>query len=96
MTVVQQTSPCGKMMTPSVQVHAIVGPTGCGKSAKAEVLARRLQAPIVIADRIQCFVDLEVTSARTPRGCENDDERHYIAERRVCDGDLMPALLSRR
>jgi hypothetical protein len=47
-----------------------------------------LQAPIVIADRIQCFVDLQVTSARTLREREDDVARHYIAERRVRDGDL--------
>jgi hypothetical protein len=84
-------------MTATAHVHAIVGPTGRGKSAAAEALAQRLDSPIVVADRLQCFIDLRVTTARTPRGQENGIARHYVAERRVADcpppADLMACLV---
>lgn len=68
------------------RVHAIVGATGTGKSAHAIRTARRLGTPVVVADRIQCFVDLRVTSAR------DEDEvdgvrRWFLGDRTVADGD---------
>jgi ATP-dependent protease Clp ATPase subunit len=39
-------------------VHAILGPTGVGKTALATRLARETSAPTVVADRIQCYRDL--------------------------------------
>ncbi|QKV73827.1 isopentenyl transferase family protein [Amycolatopsis sp. Hca4] len=67
-------------------MHAIVGATGTGKSAHAIRTARRLGTPVVVADRIQCFVDLRVTSAR------DEDEvdgvcRWFLGDRTVADGD---------
>jgi uncharacterized protein (TIGR00730 family) len=59
-----------------------------GKSSVAERLARVCGSPIVVADRIQCFVDLEVTSARTPAADQHGVPRHYLARRHVHDGDL--------
>ncbi|WP_052424827.1 isopentenyl transferase family protein [Streptomyces fulvoviolaceus] len=69
------------------QVHLIAGPTGVGKSAAATELARASGAPIVVADRLQCFTDLATTSARAgadePGVC-----RHWLGDRTFADGDL--------
>lgn len=68
-------------------VHLIAGPTGVGKSAAATELARFTGAPIVVADRLQCFTDLATTSARA--GAEAPGARRYwLDERTVADGDL--------
>ncbi|WP_082568934.1 TIGR00730 family Rossman fold protein [Rhizobacter sp. Root1221] len=75
-------------VAPRLRIHAIVGPTGVGKSAEAERLARELRCPIVVADRIQCFVDLKVTSARATDSKAQGVVRYHLAERRVCDGDM--------
>ncbi len=80
---------------PRLRVHVIAGPTGVGKTALAERLARACGSPIVVADRIQCFVDLEVTSARTPAADEHGIPRHYLAQRHVRDGDLSAASAAR-
>ncbi|MBF5000389.1 isopentenyl transferase [Nocardia sp. BSTN01] len=73
-----------------MHVHTIIGPTGIGKSARAVTEARRLDAPIVVADRIQCYVDLTTTSARHT-GQEDDDlRRHFLDTRTVDDGDYSP------
>ncbi|WP_405775141.1 isopentenyl transferase family protein [Streptomyces sp. NBC_01538] len=68
-------------------VHLIAGPTGAGKSAAANELARVTGAPVVVADRLQCFTDLVTTSARA--GAEAPGVRRYwLADRTVADGDL--------
>ncbi|WP_031487919.1 isopentenyl transferase family protein [Streptomyces bicolor] len=71
-------------------VHLIAGPTGVGKSAAATELARATGAPIVVADRLQCFTDLATTSARAgadvPGVC-----RHWLGDRTSADGDLSAA-----
>lgn len=71
-------------------VHLIAGPTGVGKSAAATELARATGAPIVVADRLQCFTDLATTSARAgadvPGVC-----RHWLGDRTFADGDLSAA-----
>jgi tRNA A37 N6-isopentenylltransferase MiaA len=71
-------------------VHLIAGPTGVGKSAAATELARQTGAPIVVADRLQCFTDLATTSARAgadvPGVC-----RHWLGDRTFADGDLSAA-----
>ncbi|MFD8869509.1 isopentenyl transferase family protein [Streptomyces sp. NPDC059590] len=67
-------------------VHVIAGPTGVGKSAAATALARITGAPIVVADRIQCFTDLATTSARAGEETE-DVERSWLGDRTVADGD---------
>ncbi|MEU5642752.1 isopentenyl transferase family protein [Streptomyces milbemycinicus] len=70
-------------------VHVIAGPTGVGKSAAATALARITGAPIVVADRIQCFTDLATTSARD--GEETVEvERSWLGDRTVADGDYPP------
>ncbi|MGO4753218.1 isopentenyl transferase family protein, partial [Streptomyces sp. 2MCAF27] len=67
-------------------MHVIAGPTGVGKSAAATALARITGAPIVVADRIQCFTDLATTSARA--GEETVEvERSWLGDRTVADGD---------
>ncbi|MBF6317481.1 isopentenyl transferase [Nocardia cyriacigeorgica] len=74
-----------------MHIHTIIGPTGIGKSARASAEAHRLGAPIIVADRIQCYVDLATTSARDT-GAENADlARHFLEERTVGDGDYAPA-----
>jgi tRNA A37 N6-isopentenylltransferase MiaA len=68
-------------------VHLIAGPTGAGKSTAANDLARVTGAPVVVADRLQCFTDLATTSARA--GAEAPGvRRHWLADRTVADGDL--------
>lgn len=71
-------------------VHLIAGPTGVGKSAAATDLARVTGAPVVVADRLQCFTDLATTSARA--GAEVPGvHRHWLGDRTVADGDLSAA-----
>ncbi|WP_105973144.1 isopentenyl transferase family protein [Streptomyces geranii] len=71
-------------------VHLIAGPTGAGKSAAANDLARVTGAPVVVADRLQCFTDLATTSARA--GAQAPGVRRYwLADRTVADGDLGAA-----
>ncbi|ELP70971.1 isopentenyl transferase family protein [Streptomyces turgidiscabies] len=71
-------------------VHLIAGPTGAGKSAVANDLARVTGAPVVVADRLQCFTDLATTSARA--GAQAPGVRRYwLADRTVADGDLDAA-----
>lgn len=68
-------------------VHLIAGPTGVGKSAAATRLARMTGAPIVVADRLQCFTDLATTSARA--GADVPGVRRYwLGDRTFADGDL--------
>jgi adenylate dimethylallyltransferase len=71
-------------------VHAIVGPTGLGKSAAAIRLASRTAAPILVADRVQCFTDLLVTSGRA--GDENAEgvNRIWLDDRTISDGEISP------
>jgi tRNA A37 N6-isopentenylltransferase MiaA len=71
-------------------VHLIAGPTGSGKSAAANELTRISGAPVVVADRLQCFAEMATTSARA--GAEEDGvQRHWLAERSVADGDYPAA-----
>jgi adenylate dimethylallyltransferase len=74
---------------PSVRpfVHLIAGPTGVGKSAAATELARGTGAPIVVADRLQCFTDLATTSARAGADVPGV-RRHWLGDRTFADGDL--------
>ena len=68
-------------------VHAIIGPTGTGKTARADHAALRLGAPIVVADRVQCFADLPVTSGRDFGHEAGGISRWFLSERVVADGD---------
>jgi tRNA A37 N6-isopentenylltransferase MiaA len=73
--------------TAGPSVHLIAGPTGVGKSAAATRLARTTGAPIVVADRLQCFTDLATTSARA--GADVPGVRRYwLGDRTFADGDL--------
>ncbi|MGQ4601143.1 isopentenyl transferase family protein [Nocardia sp. R6R-6] len=65
------------------QIQLIAGPTGSGKTEAATDLAERIGAPVVVADRIQCYVDLETTSARFT----DTADRHHLDDRLVQDGD---------
>ncbi|WP_369031061.1 isopentenyl transferase family protein [Streptomyces adonidis] len=71
-------------------VHLIAGPTGAGKSAAANDLARVTGAPVVVADRLQCFTDLATTSARAG-GQAPGVRRYWLGDRTVADGDLGAA-----
>lgn len=71
-------------------VHLIAGPTGVGKSAAATELARATGAPIVVADRLQCFTDLATTSARAGADVPGV-RRHWLGDRTFADGDLSAA-----
>ncbi|EKX62358.1 isopentenyl transferase [Streptomyces ipomoeae] len=77
----------GTHVETSPLVHLIAGPTGVGKSAAATELARETGAPVVVADRLQCFTDLATASARA--GAEVPDvQRYWLGDRTVADGDL--------
>lgn len=87
-----------KAATDLPHVHLITGPTGAGKTAIATQLAAAQDAPVVVADRIQCYVDMPTTSARFT-GREGPP-RHHLSDRVVPDGDYPPndatqALLNR-
>lgn len=69
-------------------VRAIVGPTGIGKSAVATELASATGAPILVADRIQCYTDLPVSSARAESA--EGVNRIWLDDRTVRDGDYPP------
>ncbi|MFI7413797.1 isopentenyl transferase family protein [Streptomyces sp. NPDC049627] len=69
------------------RVHLIAGPTGVGKSAAATELARATGAPIVVADRLQCFTDLATASARAGADVPGV-RRHWLGDRTFADGDL--------
>ncbi|MFE0257440.1 isopentenyl transferase family protein [Streptomyces sp. NPDC059010] len=71
-------------------VHLIAGPTGVGKSAAATELARATGAPMVVADRLQCFTDLATTSARAGADVPGV-HRHWLGDRTFADGDLPAA-----
>ena len=66
-------------------VHLITGPTGAGKTEIAMELAAAEDAPVVVADRIQCYVDLPTTSARLAGG--GGPPRYHLSDRVVPDGD---------
>jgi tRNA A37 N6-isopentenylltransferase MiaA len=71
-------------------VHLIAGPTGVGKSAVATELARATGAPVVVADRLQCFTDLATTRARAGADVPGVS-RHWLGDRTFADGDLSAA-----
>lgn len=66
-------------------VDAVIGPTCCSKSATAIRLAERFDCPIIVADRLQCFSDIPITSSRETGKTAN--RFRYIAERRLAAGD---------
>jgi adenylate dimethylallyltransferase len=68
-------------------VYAIIGPTGTGKTAHAVRTARKLGAPVVVADRIQCFIDLAITSGRSAGDDVSGVSRWFLGDRVVADGD---------
>ncbi|MFD8493106.1 isopentenyl transferase family protein [Amycolatopsis sp. NPDC059657] len=67
------------------QVHVIAGPEGTGRSTAAGEFARATGAPVVVADRTQCYLDIAVTSAR-PQG--DAVTRYFLAARQVRDGEF--------
>ncbi|GLY94077.1 hypothetical protein Acsp02_13330 [Actinoplanes sp. NBRC 103695] len=72
----------------------VLGPTGVGKTVRALDLARKVGAPIIVLDRVQCYAELAVGSARD-YGAGQDD-RIFLDERRVVDGMLSAAQAYRR
>ncbi|MFJ9630083.1 isopentenyl transferase family protein [Streptomyces sp. NPDC091280] len=72
------------------KVHAIVGPTGVGKSAAATELASATGAPVLVADRIQCFTDLAVTTSRATDENAHGVHRIWLSDRTIGDGDIPP------
>jgi tRNA A37 N6-isopentenylltransferase MiaA len=72
-------------------VHAVVGPTGVGKTELATALAREMNAPIVVADRLQCYRELATTSARSEGDKTAGIIRLHLDDRLVRDGDYPPA-----
>lgn len=79
--------------TPSV--HLVAGPTGVGKSRMATSLAKVVGAPVVVADRIQCFTDLATTSARAGAN-EPGVRRLWLGDRTVPAGDYPAAEAARK
>lgn len=78
----------GRMPERRPRVHAIIGPTGTGKTARAGRTALRLGAPVIVADRLQCFADLPVTSGRDFGHEAAGVSRWFLGERVVADGDF--------
>lgn len=76
-----------KRSRPPSFVHIIVGSTGLGKSATAVGLARVTGAPVLVADRIQCFTDLATTVARADGNDVPGVERIFLCDRTVDEGD---------
>lgn len=74
-----------------MRIHAILGATGTGKTAVATAAARRLDAPVVVLDRIQCFTDIPTTSGRPPDTETAGITRLYLGRRRITDGDFPAA-----
>lgn len=72
-------------MSKKIQVKAIVGVTGSGKSTAADSVASEMCVPIVVADRLQCFTDIPITSARAP--ALNGVIRYHLSNRTISDGD---------
>jgi tRNA dimethylallyltransferase len=62
---------------PARRVIALVGPTGCGKTAVSEWLAPRLAAEIVCADSRQVYRDLEVGTGK-PTTAQRDAWPHHL------------------
>ncbi|MHB9002726.1 MAG: tRNA (adenosine(37)-N6)-dimethylallyltransferase MiaA [Coriobacteriia bacterium] len=52
---------------PIPRVLAVVGPTGVGKSALGELLARRLDGEIISADSMQVYRGMDIGTAKTPQ-----------------------------
>lgn len=71
------------------RLTVFVGPTGAGKSERAERAARGSGAPIVVLDRFQVFPALEVGTARG-RPLGELVERHFLDCRPVEAGELLP------
>ncbi|AMY56243.1 MULTISPECIES: adenylate dimethylallyltransferase Fas4 [Nocardiaceae] len=71
-------------------VYAIVGATGIGKSAEASKLALSHSAPIVVADRIQCYSDLLVTSGRAFDAKVEGLNRVWLDNRTIHQGNFDP------
>ena len=71
-----------------MHIHCILGTTGVGKTAVATAQARRLSAPVLVLDRIQIHGDLAISSGRPDAAEVEGTERHYLAERPLCDGEM--------
>ncbi|QII03667.1 TIGR00730 family Rossman fold protein (plasmid) [Rhodococcoides fascians A21d2] len=71
-------------------MHLIVGPTGSGKSDRADKLARKINAPVLVADRFQCLVDMPVSTARPDQNDSAQEEvrRYYLPDRHLEQGPL--------
>ena len=54
-------------MRPAVEVVAVFGPTGAGKSAVAEAVARRLRTEVVSADALQAYRGLPILTNQPER-----------------------------
>jgi uncharacterized protein (TIGR00730 family) len=68
-----------------LQINAIVGPTGSGKSALADFIYPNRRAPVIVIDRIQCFSDIPITSIRS--FVADGVPRYYLSDRTISDGD---------
>lgn len=55
-------------MSEAQGVVCIVGPTASGKSALAEAVALRLEAPVVSVDAMQVYRGMDIGTAKTPVG----------------------------
>jgi hypothetical protein len=70
---------------PAPHVHFFAGPVGTGRSRVASEFGAAAEAPVVVADRTQCYLDLAVSSGRP----QNDTvTRYYLAARQVTDGEF--------
>lgn len=63
----------------SLPVIAIVGPTAVGKSSLAMSVAERIGAEIVNADSMQCYVGMDIGTAK-PTAAERSQVRHHVID----------------
>lgn len=82
-----------------MRLHMIVGPTASGKTAASILLAHKTDAPVVVLDRFQCFLELQTVSCRPAIDELESTKRFYLDQRKISQGqftteDAYKALLN--
>jgi tRNA A37 N6-isopentenylltransferase MiaA len=75
----------------SRNLFLIIGPKAIGKTAHSVELARQLDAPVLVVDRVQCYPELAIGSGRPTEDELKGTSRRYLPERKASDGVLEAA-----